>query len=138
MIFMNIWGINHDPDEFDDPHLYDPSRFLRNPNGTKKGLSDGSQDHRRPVWTFGGGRRVCVGQHMARQSLLMVMARLVWCFDIEAASSDGLDLSMNGFHSGMSTTPKPFKAKFRVRDEDRKQVIEREWKQGDDYLKQFE
>ncbi|KAI3319462.1 cytochrome P450 [Xylariaceae sp. AK1471] len=142
-ILMNIWGINHDPEEFDNPEVFDPTRFLHDPNGAKRGTgdvpNDNSSNHlRRPVWTFGGGRRVCVGQHMAQKSMLLTMAKVVWCFDIEAVSPDKLDMSINGFDTGLVTCPKPFEARFRVRGEDRKHIIEREWEKADAYLKQFE
>jgi cytochrome P450 len=141
-IVMNIWGINHDPEEFDHPHVFDPTRFLQNPNGSKRGSDDapndnGSSSLRRPVYTFGAGRRVCVGKDMAKKSMLLTMAKVVWCFDIEAVSADELDTGMRGFHSGLLITPKPFKARFRVRGEDRKRIIEREWEKADAYLNQF-
>ncbi|KAI3330392.1 cytochrome P450 [Ustulina deusta] len=138
-VLTNIWGINHDPEEFDNPEEFDPTRFLRHPRGSKTNGGESSNTlSGRPVWTFGGGRRVCVGQDMAMQSLLLAMAKVVWCFDIEAASSEGVDTGINAFHGGMLLGPNPFQARFRVRGEDRKCIIEREWEKADTYLKGFE
>ncbi len=138
-VLTNIWGINHDPEEFDNPEVFDPTRFLRHPRGSKTSGGESSNTlSGRPVWTFGGGRRVCVGQDMAMQSLLLAMAKVVWCFDTEAASPEGVDTGINAFHGGMLLGPNPFKARFRVRGEDRKCIIEREWEKADTYLKGFE
>ncbi|KAI1109847.1 cytochrome P450 [Nemania sp. NC0429] len=137
-VIMNVWGINHDPDEFDNPGEFDPTRFLRHPSGSKASLVQSSgSEVRRSVWTFGGGRRVCPGQEMALRRLLLTMAKCVWCFDIEAVSPDELDTGVNNFKGG-AMIPKPFEARFRVRAEDRKRIIESEWGKADAYLKQFE
>ncbi|KAJ8122063.1 hypothetical protein ONZ43_g1645 [Nemania bipapillata] len=139
MVILNVEEIDHDSEEFDNPEEFDPTRFLRHATGSRTSLAQSSDGHaRRPVWTFGGGRRVCPGQVMAQRSLLLTMAKVVWCFDIEAVSPDELDTSVNGFHGGMTQGPKPFQARFRVRGEDRKRIIEREWEKADAYLKRFE
>ncbi|KAI0114398.1 cytochrome P450 [Nemania sp. FL0031] len=139
MVILNVWGINHDPEEFDHPEIFDPTRFLRHPTGSKASLDQSTDSHsRRLVWTFGAGRRVCPGQYMAQRNLLLTMAKVVWCFDIEAVSPAGLDTSLKAFDDGMAMRPKPFRARFRVRGENRKQIIEREWEKADAYLKQFE
>ncbi|KAI1129002.1 cytochrome P450 [Nemania abortiva] len=139
MVILNIWGINHDPEEFDHPERFDPGRFLRHPTGSKTGMGQGADGApRRPVWTFGGGRRVCPGKHMAQRNLLLTMAKAVWCFDMEAVAPDELDMSINGWHGGMATRPKAFQARFRVRSEDKRRIIEQEWEKADAFLKQFE
>ncbi|TGJ80841.1 hypothetical protein E0Z10_g7912 [Xylaria hypoxylon] len=138
-VLVNIWGINHDPEEFENPEVFDPTRFLRHPSGSKRSQGEYSNTPLgRPVWTFGGGRRVCVGQHMAQKSLLLTMAKVVWCFDIEAVSAGAVDTSVDAFHGGLLMGPKPWQASFRVRGEDRKSIIEREWEKADAYLKGFE
>ncbi|KAI1811693.1 cytochrome P450 [Poronia punctata] len=142
-VLMNIWGINHDPDEFENPGVFDPTRYLRDPNGSKRGASgatkqgDGSIP-RRQIWTFGAGRRVCVGQDMAMRSLLLTMAKVVWCFDIAPGSPEGIDIRTDAWDSGMASAPKPFKIELRVRGEGRKRIIQNEWEKADAYLRRFE
>ncbi|KAH8165982.1 hypothetical protein CIB48_g2266 [Xylaria polymorpha] len=138
-VILDIWGIHHDADEFENPEVFDPARFLGNLSGSKTSFDESSMTALgRQVWTFGAGRRVCPGQDMAMRSLLLTTAKLVWCFDIEAVSLHEIDTSIDAFHGDMLMRPKPFQARFRVRGEHRRRIIESEWEKADAYLKAFE
>ena len=64
-------------DEVSEPDVFLPERWL-----------DGHQSEvARGVWQFGGGRRICVGYHLAQRSLFINIARLVLCYDFEAVST---------------------------------------------------
>lgn len=70
----NVWSIHRHPREFPAPDSFRPERYLNGlerPYPTKKGHN-----------AFGWGRRVCSGQPLAEQSLWMVVARLLWAYDI--------------------------------------------------------
>jgi len=54
-LFMNTWGINHDPDVFDKPETFNPDRYLRSEYGTKPGVDETNFRH---TLIFGAGR-VC-------------------------------------------------------------------------------
>ncbi|KAI1332305.1 cytochrome P450 [Xylariaceae sp. FL0255] len=136
VILLNVWGMSHDEEEYENPEICDPSRYLRHPQGLRYSTDEKVDGLRRPVWAFGAGRRLCPGRDMAQESMLMTMAKLVWCFDMEGTSD--LDTSISGFRDGIMTSPKPFKCKFHVRGDVRKQAIQREWEKADSYLKQFE
>jgi cytochrome P450 len=138
---MNIWAIHMDPDEYADPDIFNPDRFLENPLGIrasgallKEAVADQS---RRPSYGFGAGRRVCAGQRMAENSMLTTMSKLLWAFDVVADKE--LDTSVQtAFKDAILTGPKAFPVSFRLRDESRRPVIENEWKKADEYLKRFE
>ncbi len=71
----NLWAIHRNPNEYPNPDVYRPERFLekedRPPFPNKKGHS-----------AFGWGRRQCSGQPLAEQGLFLSFARLLWAFDI--------------------------------------------------------
>lgn len=45
------------------------------------------------LWAFGGGRRVCVGYKIAHQELFLALARMIYCFDVNAVSFHTLKIS---------------------------------------------
>ncbi|KAH9990898.1 cytochrome P450 [Xylariaceae sp. FL0662B] len=143
-ILMNVWAIQHDPDEYENPDSFDPSRFLKNPLGIKYDADKHSKVaagdiSRRPIYAFGAGRRVCAGQRMAENSMLMAMAKLIWSFDVVAVPELGkLDTSVHAFKDAILTSPRPFDVNFVVRDERRQQAIEQMWGSADEFLKRFE
>jgi len=60
-IFANVWKFMHDPQEYKDPSIFNPERFLGpnpEPDPTDRGL-------------FGYGRRVCPGAHLVITDSLM-------------------------------------------------------------------
>jgi cytochrome P450 len=68
----------------------------------------------RDHYSYGGGRRICPGMHVAERSLFINLARLMWGFDIShAKDADGNDIpvdpTFNGMIKGSSAAQKPFK-----------------------------
>jgi cytochrome P450 len=127
------YAIHNDPRRYKDPEKFDPSRFLDYPlkSGEYAGIGDfGKRDH----FSFGCGRRICPGMWLAENSLFITIARILWAFDI----LPGLDESGNeippdteAYEVGVSlTSPKPFKARFVVRGEQKREMIIEEWKQA--------
>ena len=60
-------AISKDPEVFPDPDKFDPERFI---NPTHPRLVDFDLP-------FGFGRRICPGQHVAMQSVFIVISRFV-------------------------------------------------------------
>ena len=110
----------HDPVMFPDPDKFDPKRFLdaKDPRLVDFDLP------------FGFGRRVCPGMHLARNSLFIEIARILWGFDILP------DLDAHGrpvlpdpwaYTDGFNSRPLPFQCKLVPRDARVVDTIEREW-----------
>ncbi|KAG8950377.1 hypothetical protein FRC03_012903 [Tulasnella sp. 419] len=87
-LLLNLWGLNHDPNLFDNPDTFDPERFIRSPYGTKPGLEN-TLGHdllkRLELFNFGGGRRRCVGLPLAQSTSNLSPAKLFWAFDFSPA-----------------------------------------------------
>jgi Cytochrome P450 len=69
--------------------------------------------NQRDHFSFGGGRRICSGIHIAERSLFMNVARILWGFDIspakDANGNDVLpDFSFEGLVPGSLSNPHPF------------------------------
>jgi cytochrome P450 len=78
-------AILHDPAIYPDPDAFKPERFLN---------SDGSlRDDPVLISTFGFGKRLCPGRHLAESTLFIVVACLLSVFKIEKGNDTdgGLD-----------------------------------------------
>jgi cytochrome P450 len=77
----------------------------------------------RDQFSFGGGRRICPGLHLAENSLYITLARILWAFKIEAVEPVNTD----DYENGSITCPRVFKAKFTPWDEDKRRLVDEEW-----------
>ncbi|XAR57954.1 hypothetical protein NMG60_11026274 [Bertholletia excelsa] len=75
-VMINAWAIGRDPNSWDDPDTFRPSRFL------KENVPDfkGSNFEFIP---FGSGRRSCPGMQLGLYALEMAVAHLLHCFTWE-------------------------------------------------------
>ncbi|KAF7377422.1 putative cytochrome P450 [Mycena sanguinolenta] len=137
-IFVNTWGIFHDPELFDDPENFIPDRYLLTEHGTKPGV-DGSD--LRPTLPFGVGRRICPGQHVAQHSINLNAMNFVWAFNFTAdtdAEGNPIRLDTFNFERGISTKPRPFKCKITPRSKEKAEIIERAFVDAGDTFSKFE
>ncbi|TLD09536.1 hypothetical protein PspLS_11835 [Pyricularia sp. CBS 133598] len=131
MVLFNVWALSHDTDVFERPQDFMPARYLPQCRGDPdvKAL---------PVYGFGTGIRNCPGQKMAENSVMLVIAKLLWAFEI--SSPDGkLDTSLEtGYDDAFMLSPNPARLSFRLRSQVRGDVLQREWKKADAWLARFE
>lgn len=131
IISINQYGIHYDPDRYPDPEKFDPNRYIN--HSLKAGAYTAHPDpYERDHFSFGAGRRVCPGMHLAENSLFIVLAKLLWSFDIRPTlnkdgSEEQLDLTDGGNEDGVNTLPKPYKVRFIARDEKTASIIKNEW-----------
>ncbi|RPA90194.1 cytochrome P450, partial [Choiromyces venosus 120613-1] len=69
IVIPNHWGVHCDPAIYRDPAEFRPERCLGEAEG---GIGKNA--------AFGLGKRVCLGQYLAVQSLSIVIARVLWGF----------------------------------------------------------
>lgn len=68
----NLSAIHYNEEDYDNPSEYRPERYLENEFGTKTVLDSDASKSRRAVYSFGAGRRVCPGIHLAENSLVRI------------------------------------------------------------------
>lgn len=73
------WAMYHDSTMFADPHRFDPERFVQSGKGSGSKYADDRLDCVNP---FLVGPRNCIGQTLAYAEMRLVLARLIWEFDI--------------------------------------------------------
>ncbi|KAF8993425.1 cytochrome P450 [Cyathus striatus] len=120
-------GIFHDPDMFDEPDTFNPERYLISEFGTKPGIDASSFRHN---FQFGGGRRLCPGEHFAIQSSELLTAFLLWAFTFskDESSTGGIDLD-SYVRPGVELIPLPFTCNVTLREESRGDVIREMYRQ---------
>ncbi|RAK76852.1 cytochrome P450 [Aspergillus fijiensis CBS 313.89] len=137
-VVINQPAIHHDPASYPDPHEFQPARYLKSsswaPSSSYPSASDKAKD--KSHLNFGAGRRICPGLHVAENSLFIVLAKLVWLFDILPARDEAgrhplpVDVSDDGFEDGANTVPKPFRVRFVPRSAARAERMRQEWEEA--------
>lgn len=132
-VMNNVWAIHMDPKRHPDPRRFEPDRYIHdtlglydsavNPDGTK-----------RDVFTFGAGRRICPGIHVAERSLFLGIARILWAFDISPAVDDAgnkIIPDQDRLTQGFVCMPEEYPATITARTTDRAEVIRKEWRDAE-------
>ncbi|KAF8956228.1 cytochrome P450 [Flammula alnicola] len=100
----NVWAVGRDPEYFPDPEKFNPQRWIDENGKIREELR---------AYTFGFGRRVCPGQHMATASVFINTALVQWAFNVKADPSSPIDEL--AFTESANTHPLPFKVFFEPR-----------------------
>ncbi|KAF7340734.1 O-methylsterigmatocystin oxidoreductase [Mycena sanguinolenta] len=109
-VFINIWGIFHDPNIFECPDEFWPDRYLLTHDGAKPGLSNNYSI--RASLPFGSGKSLAV-------------MRLLWAFDFAPIDDSVPQPSIeHEYNDGLTLTPKPFQCKITPRSKEKVEVIE--------------
>ncbi|KAI0027748.1 cytochrome P450, partial [Vararia minispora EC-137] len=109
-LIPNVYPCNLDPKVYGpDARAFNPARHLDEIGQLKPAPADTKEEGH---VAFGFGRRICVGRHVAADSLFAAIATLLWAFKIEKVG----DVDAEGFSTtGFTLHPNPFKCKFRPR-----------------------
>ncbi|KAH7886701.1 CyP450 monooxygenase [Phlebopus sp. FC_14] len=105
LVMANVWAIGHDESNYEDPHTFNPSRFL-----TQEGKLNDDNVH----YVFGFGRRICPGRYLAEASLWIAIASVLAVFQIRKAKNElGEDIDVRPrFTTGQVVRPAPFKCEI--------------------------
>ncbi|EJU02480.1 cytochrome P450 [Dacryopinax primogenitus] len=128
-VLYNTWALSHDPALFPDPEKFMPERWL-----------DPTVRHAN-IWPFGFGRRVCPGMHLAKNSVALVITRLLWAFDIkkkvDQATGRDIDVDTLDYAEGVVLCPNKFPATFILRSKENGETIRHETREAIPQLERY-
>ena len=110
----------NDPEMFPNPDEFRPERFIETSNPRLI-------DFELP---FGFGRRICTGMHLARNSIFINIARLMWAFDIQPAlDAEGKPIipDSTNYTDGFNSIPVSFQCRIVPRNEKVIETIKSEY-----------
>ncbi|CAH2273412.1 Cytochrome P450 1A5 [Pelobates cultripes] len=86
-VLVNQWQVNHNPEIWKDPFLFNPDRFL-SADGTT--LNKNNIDN---VLVFGLGKRRCLGEAIGRMEVFLFLTTLLQQMQFSKLDGDKLDMS---------------------------------------------
>ncbi|XP_022302775.2 cytochrome P450 2E1-like [Crassostrea virginica] len=101
-LFIDLDSINMDPEAFPDPFSFKPERFLS---------EDGKLTGTEKIGSFSLGRRVCMGESVAKMELFLFMTSLIQRFEIHNEAGKPLP-SLEGI-LGLTYAPQNFAASYK-------------------------
>ncbi|XP_046570784.1 cytochrome P450 2D20-like isoform X1 [Haliotis rubra] len=105
-VYINLWALLHDDTFWESPWDFRPERFLDSSNR----LLPPSHPVRRRMLAFGAGRRVCLGEAMAKNRLFLLVTALIQNFVFEPVEGELLpDADPRTFDMGLVLHPHKFK-----------------------------
>lgn len=105
-VLVNLWAVNHDPDHFRQPEIFDPYRFL-----DEEGLL--LLDQQAFFLTFSTGGRRCLGATLAKAELFLFLGCLLQRLHFQLPTNSE-PLNLDGTY-GLILKPHPFKVLVKAR-----------------------
>lgn len=97
VIVPNLWSVHRDPNIWEKPDEFQPSRFLD---------EKGQLIKKEAFIPFGMGKRVCMGEQLAKMELFLIFASLMQSFTF-LYPENAAKPSMDG-RFGLTLAPCPF------------------------------
>ncbi|KAH7311488.1 cytochrome P450 oxidoreductase OrdA-like protein [Stachybotrys elegans] len=116
MIIPSIWWFLHDPEIYDNPDTFDPTRFLPPRNQIDPAN-----------YAFGFGRRICPGRFLADGTIFLSIAQMLAVFNItKAVDEKGVPIEPVIKHiSGLLDRPQDFPYTITPRSKAHQELIEK-------------
>ena len=108
-VVIAVWSANNDPKLFPNPREFDPTRHKAELSLSEAAAAPDVRD--RDNWTFGAGRRICPGMHVAERTLFLAAARLLWTFNIRKAKDalgNEIEVDRDEVTQSIAARPLPF------------------------------
>ncbi|KAF6823682.1 cytochrome p450 [Colletotrichum musicola] len=142
-IFIPPSALNFDESFTPDPDSYNPDRFLKRAHMLASELSTSPKYEERDHYSYGAGRRMCVGIHLAERSQWRIVAQLLWAFRIEPdIGPDGKPVEVRTgydvYDEGFLHVPLDYKVRLVPRSEEHANVVKRNFERTEPDLKKWE
>ena len=86
LLVPNVWHLNRDPDIYGpDANLFNPSRHLDRDGQLLAAIADTKDESH---VSYGFGRRICIGRHVANNALFINTSMMLWAMNIERATDE--------------------------------------------------
>jgi len=102
-VYINLYSCLMDPEFWPEPEVLRPERFIKD---------DGTLDRPEQWVPFSMGRRMCLGEQLARQELFVFFASLLHAFHVRLP--DGVEADLEG-EDHLVMRPKPYEVIFESR-----------------------
>lgn len=112
LLILSLWDLHHNENIYPDPYSFKPERFL-DQNG--KIISPGSIE-RKNLMPFGAGRRVCVGETLAKNRLFLVTSALVQRYKMKTVDGKTKKVDPRTYQYGLVLKPENVNVKMVKRD----------------------
>ncbi|KAJ8117752.1 hypothetical protein OPT61_g1127 [Boeremia exigua] len=128
-MMLNVWTLNNSlPIAKGNPRVFDPTRHSASATSNEQYGID-ADSNKRAHFTFGAGRRVCPGYHVAERGLFIAISRLLWAFKFERTYDElGNMIPIEQDATTPGLIVRPIECTISPRDEKRTALIRTEWK----------
>lgn len=107
VVFVNLYSIHHDSNEWKEPETFDPSRFLSD-DGTKLDI-----DKVDSLMRFGVGRRRCIGSEVAQMEVFLYFSIII--HQCLLRNVEGQKLTLRGTGSLLVEKPPKYHMEIEMR-----------------------
>ena len=116
-VYANARAMCHDSRVYSNPAQFNPDRYF--------GPERGGNSEPYPKGQFGFGRRACPGQHLATNSILIFLATLIACVDLELPrDNQGNEIRPQiSVSNGLSSHPDHYDCVMKERSQNAKDLI---------------
>jgi cytochrome P450 len=121
--------MHKDPKRYPEPDEYIPERFLNHPLSAPA-YANSSDVAARDHFSYGDGKRICVGIHLAERSLFNLCSHLLHTFNfvrVKDSSGNLIPIDPDATRSGLVMGPLPFPVEFKVRSNKIEELLKREF-----------
>jgi cytochrome P450 len=85
-ISFNQWSAYRSPKNFTQPNEFLPERWLQSEKGSRFDM-----DKKATLQPFSFGPRNCIGKNLAYAELRLILARMIWNFDLSLSNASKSD-----------------------------------------------